>query len=76
MNFDAAKADGSALNCIVCGKEIPDGAWFARIKVGDERVVLCRPRCAEIFAEHREVYARKLGAGFPGFVQENYAVAA
>jgi hypothetical protein len=34
-------------NCFVCQQAIPDHHWFARIKLGDLRVLFCRPRCME-----------------------------
>ena len=52
-NFDAARTDGQPLQCYYCGREIKDGHWFARIKVGNLRVGLCRPRCLELFLSAR-----------------------
>jgi len=52
-NFDATK-EGAFLNCFQCGKDIPDGEWFARIRMGDRRVAFCRPRCVEAFLDHPE----------------------
>ena len=60
-NFDAMNPSGGPLNCIVCEREISGGNWFARIKLGDIRVALCRPWCVEKFLDDRTVYARKLG---------------
>jgi hypothetical protein len=48
------------LNCLTCERQILDGTWFARIKVGDHRVVFCRPRCVEIFLDDSERYARRI----------------
>lgn len=53
-NFDATSSNNSdPLYCIVCEQKIPDGNWFARIPIGERRVAMCRPRCAELFIEHR-----------------------
>jgi hypothetical protein len=53
-HFDASGNNGAPLNCIVCEREIRDGNWFARIKVGEHRVALCRPRCVEAFLDDPE----------------------
>ena len=55
-NFDATGEDAS-LNCFECGKEMPGGAWFARIRLGNQRVAFCRPRCVETFLDHPEEVA-------------------
>jgi len=52
-NFDAAGKDAS-LNCFECGKEILGGAWFARIRLGSQRIVFCRPGCVETFLDQVE----------------------
>ena len=52
-NFDAAR-EVASLNCFECGKEILGGAWFARIRLGDQRVAFCRPGCVEAFLDHSE----------------------
>jgi len=52
-NFDATR-EGVALNCFQCGKDIPAGEWFARIRLGNQRVAFCRPRCVEAFLDHPE----------------------
>ena len=61
-NFNANAPDGAPLCCIVCEKEIPGGNWFARVKLGNGRVALCRPRCVELFAEHPERFAGRASA--------------
>jgi hypothetical protein len=60
-NYDAA-GGSLPLNCIVCDRVIPDGNWFARIKLGQSRVAMCRPRCVEVFLDDRETYARKFSS--------------
>jgi hypothetical protein len=50
-NFDATR-EGASLNCYACGKEIPGGAWFARVRLGNQRIAFCRPRCVETFLDH------------------------
>lgn len=60
-NFDAARLEGAPLNCYYCGREIPGGIWWARLKVGDQRVALCRPECVESFLADRQY---SVGAGF------------
>lgn len=50
-NFDAARADGAALTCFYCEREIPGGVWFARIKLGSDLIAFCCPRCVELFLE-------------------------
>ena len=64
MAFDASGRTGQPLNCIVCEREIVDDNWFARIKAGPWRVVMCRPRCVEIFLENRESCLRRLNGSF------------
>lgn len=53
-NFDAGRTDGAPLNCYFCGREIPGGIWWARLKVEDQRVALCRPECVESFLTDRK----------------------
>jgi hypothetical protein len=62
-NYDASKTDGTPLYCIMCEREIPDRNWFARIPLGDCRVAVCRPACAEMFLDNREACAQKIGTG-------------
>ena len=52
-NADATR-EGASLNCFECGHEIPGGAWFARIRLGNRRVAFCRPWCVEAFLDHPE----------------------
>ena len=52
-NFDATR-EGVSLNCFHCGKDIPAGEWFARIRLGNQRVAFCRPRCVEVFLDYPE----------------------
>src|ERR1700743_2441763 len=56
-NFDAAREGAPLLNCFECEREIPGGAWFARIRLGNQRVAFCRPRCVEAFLDHPEAAA-------------------
>jgi hypothetical protein len=58
MNFDATKPNGVC--CLVCEHEIANGNWFARIRVGNQRVAFCRPRCTEKFLDERERYAARV----------------
>lgn len=37
--------------CLTCGKELPGGQWFARIRRGERRLVFCRPYCLEAFLQ-------------------------
>lgn len=37
--------------CFTCGKELPGGQWFARIRRGERRLVFCRPYCLEAFLQ-------------------------
>ena len=39
------------LHCYYCDRAIVDGNWFARVKLGEGRVALCRPVCVELFLE-------------------------
>ena len=75
-NYDATKTDGIPLYCIFCEREIPGGNWFARLPLGDSRVAVCRPGCAEKFLENREACARKIGLSSPvpgaGFSTTSY----
>ena len=64
-HFDASGNTAAPLNCIVCEQEIRDGNWFSRIKVGENRVVLCRPRCVEALLDDPERYAWRFHTG-PG----------
>ena len=50
-NFDATRASRAPLYCHACGRLIAGGNWFARIKLGDGRAALCRPRCVERFLD-------------------------
>ena len=61
-NFDANSRDGAPLCCVVCEREIPGGNWFARVKLGNGRVALCRPRCTELFAEDPERFVARAGS--------------
>jgi hypothetical protein len=49
--FNADEGDNVGSHCFLCKKEIPPDTWFARIRVGDRRVLFCRPRCLEVFLE-------------------------
>jgi hypothetical protein len=49
--FNADEGDNVGSHCFLCKKEIPPDAWFARVRVGDRRVLFCRPRCLEVFLE-------------------------
>ncbi|MGN6554312.1 MAG: hypothetical protein ACTHLW_11400 [Verrucomicrobiota bacterium] len=60
-NYDATQPNGTPLHCIMCEREIPDGKWFARIKLGNMRVGICRPWCTELFLKQRELCALKVG---------------
>ena len=60
-NFDATQAHAGPLNCYSCGRVIPDGNWFARIRLGEGRVGLCGPGCVESFLEYPD---RCAGAEF------------
>lgn len=51
-NFDATRSNDAPLHCYYCGRAIADGNWFARVKLGDGRVALCRPVCVELFLEY------------------------
>jgi hypothetical protein len=37
--------------CFACGGQVVENTWFARIKLGEHRVIFCRPRCVEIFLD-------------------------
>ena len=62
-NFDANQDTGGPLHCVACEREIPDGTWFARIKVGDHRVALCGPRCVERLLDDPDRYAWRFTKG-------------
>jgi hypothetical protein len=49
--FNTDEGDNVGSRCFLCKKEIPADTWFARIRVGDSRVLFCRPRCLEVFLE-------------------------
>ena len=51
-NFDATRSNDAPLHCYYCGRAIAGGNWFARVKLGDGRVALCRPVCVELFLEY------------------------
>jgi len=59
-NFDAGSDGVLPLYCFTCEKEIPGGIWFARIPLENCRVAFCRPRCVELFLDHREKMSAKL----------------
>jgi hypothetical protein len=66
-NFSANK-DGMRTCCIVCGKPILDGNWFARFPLGDEWVTVCRPYCLEKFLDDKADSAAKLGLSYSASV--------
>ena len=68
--FDASASNGSELCCIVCGREIPGGNWFARIRAGSRRVACCSPRCAEKYAEGAASIGSRFDAGENGDFQD------
>lgn len=37
------------LRCHGCQREFPEDKWFARIRLGGQRVVFCSPYCTELF---------------------------
>jgi hypothetical protein len=51
-NFDATRSNDAPLHCYYCGRAIADGNWFARVRLGDGRVALCRPVCVERLLDH------------------------
>lgn len=59
-NFDASEETSTPLHCLVCEREIPDGNWFARIKLGNRRVAFCRPWCIETYLDGPERYVWRL----------------
>ena len=68
-HFNATERNGAWLNCLACEREIPENAWFARIKLGERRVVFCRPRCVELFLDDPERFAGRIapvGSAFAG----------
>jgi hypothetical protein len=67
-NYDAAGGSSLPLHCIVCDRVISDGNWFARIKLGQGRVAMCRPRCVEDFLDNREACTRKCSASHGDFL--------
>ena len=55
MKTVAAGENGAEMpRCFACAREIRDDHWFARIKLGDRRVLFCRPRCVEVFLEDQK----------------------
>jgi hypothetical protein len=58
--FDASARNGSRLNCLTCEREIPEDAWFARIKIGERLAVFCRPRCVETYLDDPDNFAWRL----------------
>jgi hypothetical protein len=64
--FDASQVNGSPLCCIVCGREIPGGNWFARIRSGSNRVACCGPRCVEKYADAPANFTWLARAGING----------
>jgi len=64
--FDASATNGSALCCIVCGREIPGGNWFARIRSISGRVACCSPRCVEKYADGPASFALRPWVGENG----------
>jgi hypothetical protein len=49
--FNADEGDNVGSHCFLCKKDIPSDTWFARILMGDRRVLFCRPHCLEVFLE-------------------------
>ena len=49
--FSADEGDDAGSRCFHCKKEIPPETWFARIRLGDSRILFCRPRCLEVYLE-------------------------
>lgn len=40
---------GAERVCFQCQHAIPDNGWFARIRVGDRRMMFCKPSCLEAY---------------------------
>lgn len=52
----AVPASGTteATVCVVCGKPIVDGHWFARLHEDSRKLIFCRPHCVEVYLEQTE----------------------
>jgi hypothetical protein len=61
QNFYADNKDGKTPCCVVCERLIPDGAWFARLPLGDHWVAVCRPYCLEVFLDAKPECTAKIG---------------
>jgi hypothetical protein len=60
-HFDATRSNEAPLHCYYCGRPIVDGNWFARIKLGEGRIAICRPDCIELFLETPDRCAGAIG---------------
>lgn len=52
-HYAAGDFVGGNAQCFVCEKTITGGQWFARVKHGECRVVLCTENCAKNFYHQR-----------------------
>jgi len=56
MKTLAPDEDGAEpAHCFACHRALADGVWFARIKLGNRRVLFCRPHCVETFLEEQKL---------------------
>jgi len=50
--------------CFLCERNIVDGQWFARVKVGGRRVLFCQPQCVESFLKNSSEHHQNEGNGW------------
>jgi hypothetical protein len=60
--LDAGGLNAESAQCFVCEKAAAGGDWFARVKHGDQTIVLCSEQCADAFYARRLPFMRRLVA--------------
>lgn len=59
------------LRCHFCQSEISEDKWFARVLIGNQRAVFCRPRCVELFYVLRGKQSSTEANSITGAAEEN-----
>jgi len=57
---DTIRYRNEAPACVVCGKNVQNGAGFARIKHGEHMLELCCPLCLETFQANPTPYLKRV----------------
>jgi hypothetical protein len=58
--LDAGGLIAESAQCFVCEKAAVGGDWFARVKHGEQTIVLCSKQCADAFYAERLPFMRRL----------------